>query len=233
MNGCVDPSLSFSLVKLINEDGRLLPVPSDGSRPKKLLHFCQGMYRARSAYALPNKGMVTQQREVSLSFSLHSTMAQCYLFDVLPPCCVFPILPETFFLSPLAPISSIRFNPSLPFSPLSPSSLDTCNNRCKSRGPLESSTEDPCEAFGRHMFSGGGGCFIELRTLGSSMITRITMEKKRTENIFKRIFCRFSPIFFPINEYLTICLKIFEFSIKFEEISSRARSRRTKRTKGR
>lgn len=164
-----------------------------------------------------------------LSLSLHSTMAQCYLFDVLPPCCVFPILPETFFLSPLAPISSIRFNPSLPFSPLSPSSLDTCNNRCKSRGPLESSTEDPCEAFGRHMFSGRGGCFIELRTLGSSMITRITMEKKRTENIFKRIFCRFSPIFFPINEYLTICLKIFEFSIKFEEISSRARSRRTKK----
>lgn len=76
MNGCVDPSLSFSLVKLINEDGRLLPVPSDGSRPKKLLHFCQGMYRARSAYALPNKGMVTQQREVSLSLSSfhHGTM---------------------------------------------------------------------------------------------------------------------------------------------------------------
>lgn len=114
MNGCVDPSLSFSLVKLINEDGRLLPVPSDGSRPKKLLHFCQGMYRARSAYALPNKGMVTQQREVSLSFSLHSTMAQCYLFDVLPPCCVFPILPETFF-HPSSPHIIHSFQPLAPF----------------------------------------------------------------------------------------------------------------------
>lgn len=147
-----------------------------------------------------------------LSLSLHSTMAQCYLFDVLPPCCVFPILPETFFLSPLAPISSIRFNPSLPFSPLSPSSLDTCNNRCKSRGPLESSTEDPCEAFGRHMFS-GGGCFIELRTLGSSMITRVTSDGKEgnERRIFlKEYFVDFLQYFLhidrcsPINEYLTM-----------------------------
>lgn len=30
---------------------------------------------------------------------LHSTMAQCYLFDVLPPCCVFPIPPRDFLPS--------------------------------------------------------------------------------------------------------------------------------------
>lgn len=210
MNGCVDPSLSFSLVKLINEDGRLLPFPSDGSRPKKLLHFCQGMYRARSAYALPNKGMVTQQREVSLSLFIppwHNAICSTYF----RPVAFFRFYPR-LFSTPRPPISSIRFNPSLPFSPLSPSSLDTCNNRCKSRGPLESSTE-ACEAFGRHMFSGRGGCFIELRTLGSSMITRTTSDGKEgnERRIFlKEYFVDFLQYFLhidrcpPINEYLTI-----------------------------
>lgn len=49
-----------------------------------------------------------------LSLSLHSTMAQCYLFDVLPPCCVFPILPETFF-HPSPPHIIHSFQPLAPF----------------------------------------------------------------------------------------------------------------------
>lgn len=49
-----------------------------------------------------------------LSLSLHSTMAQCYLFDVLPPCCVFPILPETFF-HPSSPHIIHSFQPLAPF----------------------------------------------------------------------------------------------------------------------
>lgn len=102
MNGCVDPSLSFSLVKLINEDGRLLPFPSDGSRPKKLLHFCQGMYRARSAYALPNKGMVTQQREVSLSLFIppwHNAICSTYF----RPVAFFRFYPRLFSFHPSPP----------------------------------------------------------------------------------------------------------------------------------
>lgn len=53
----------------------------------------------------------------ALSLSLHSTMAQCYLFDVLPPCCVFPILPETFFhpSPPYHPFVSTPRSLSLPF----------------------------------------------------------------------------------------------------------------------
>lgn len=81
---------------------------------------------------------------------LHSTMAQCYLFDVLPPCCVFPILHETF--SPPNPLSS---HPLL----VSPAATHTrswsCQQSCQNfRYPfssLESST-DPCEALGQHMF---------------------------------------------------------------------------------
>lgn len=78
-------------------------------------------------------------------------MAQCYLFDVLPPCCVFPILPETFF-HPSPPYHPFVSTPRSPF--FSPSSLDTSNNRGATSWPTRI-FEDPCEAFGRHMFSGG------------------------------------------------------------------------------
>lgn len=106
--------LSLSLVKLISGRGwPIITVSPDGwpHAPKS----CYTFAKECTAYALPNKGMVTQQRELSLS--LHSTMAQCYLFDVLPPCCVFPILPETFFhpSPPYHPFVSTPRSLSLPF----------------------------------------------------------------------------------------------------------------------
>lgn len=58
-----------------------------------------------------------QENSTPTKGGLHSTMAQCYLFDVLPPCCVFPILPETFF-PPLVYHSFVSTNPSLCLFPL-------------------------------------------------------------------------------------------------------------------
>lgn len=87
------------------------------------------------------------------------------------------------FFPPLAPISSIRFNPSLPFSPLSsPHHLSILPTiAAQLRGPLESSktpAKPLADICSREVLR-----FIESRTLGSSMITR-----EKRENIFQRYF---------------------------------------------
>lgn len=149
----VDPSLSL---KLINEDGRLLPFPSPpmGTRSKKLLYFCQGMYRVhptKQGNGNPTKGGLS----LSLSPFHHGTMLSVRRTSALLR---FSDSTRDFF-PPLAPISSIRFNPSLPFSPLSPHHLSivaativeqaSWPTRIFDRRPLRS-------LWPKHMFSGGG-----------------------------------------------------------------------------
>lgn len=123
----------------------------------RVLKSCYTFAKECTAYTLPNKGMVTQQREVSLSLSPfhHGTMLSVRRTSALLR---FSDSTRDFF-PPLAPISSIRFNPSLPFSPLSPHHLSivaativeqaSWPTRIFDRRPLRS-------LWPKHMFSGGG-----------------------------------------------------------------------------
>lgn len=77
------------------------------------------------------------------------------------------------------------FQPLAPFlSPFfSPSSLDTSNNRGATSWPTRI-FEDPCEAFGRHMFSGGAPLY-RIAYVG---IVNDNQRWEKRENIFQRYF---------------------------------------------
>lgn len=185
----VDPSLSL---KLINEDGRLLPFPSPlmGTRSKKLLYFCQGMYRVhptKQGNGNPTKG------GLSLSLSIppwHNAICSTYF----RPVAFFRFYPRLF--STPRPHIIHSFQPLAPFlSPFSPSSLDSRGNNRGASFVAHSNLRQKTPAkplaetyvFGRWLSLR----FIESVTLlGSLMIIR---DGKKGPvffpgNIFKRYF---------------------------------------------
>lgn len=160
----------------------------------RVLKSCYTFAKECTAYTLPNKGMVTQQREVSLSLSLsippwHNAICSTYF----RPVAFFRFYPRLF--STPRPHIIHSFQPLAPFlSPFSPSSLDSRGNNRGASFVAHSNLRQKTPAkplaetyvFGRWLSLR----FIESVTLGSLMIIR---DGKKGPvffpgNIFKRYF---------------------------------------------